>query len=234
MNVTLIGADGAGKSTISQSLRQDAPFSLKIIYMGINFESSNYVLPTTWLILRIRRFFNIGEQQGGPPDPARAKARSKNPIKRFLSSIRTTVRFINLIAEEWYRQFLAWVFQLQGNVVIFDRHFYLDFYEHHIDVDKKDMHFANRFHGYMLEHWFPKPDFVIFLDGPPELLFERKGEGSVELLEMRRQEYLGMQKLVDKFVIVNVDQPVEDVKKEVIQVILDHAKSRKTKIKVST
>ena len=42
----------------------------------------------------------------------------------------------------------------------------------------------------MLNYIFPKPDLVICLDAPGEVLFSRKAEGTIELLEQRRQEYL--------------------------------------------
>jgi hypothetical protein len=37
----------------------------------------------------------------------------------------------------------------------------------------------------MLEHFYPKPNLVIYLDAPAEMLFARKKEGTIELLEQR-------------------------------------------------
>lgn len=222
MNVTLIGADGSGKSTISKLLVDASPLPIKRIYMGINLNASNYVLPTTWLIREFGKKFRRGHYQGGPPDPDKVKERPKSLIKRFLADLKTTLRFSNLILEEWYRQIIAWWFQLRGYLVLFDRHFYLDYYAHHIGGDKDKLHPVIRFHGYMLSHLYPKPKLVIFLDAPAEVLFARKQEGSIELLEYRRQEYMDLMDKVDRFEIVNVEKPVEEVAANVIQIIMDY------------
>ena len=55
--VALIGPDGAGKSTVGRELERRLSFPAKYIYMGVNLESSNLVLPTTRLILGIKRSF---------------------------------------------------------------------------------------------------------------------------------------------------------------------------------
>ena len=47
-----------------------------------------------------------------------------------------------------------------------------------------------RIHGYNLRRLYPRPDLVILLDAPAEVFFARKGEGTLESIESRRQEYL--------------------------------------------
>src|SRR3712207_8707740 len=49
-----------------------------------------------------------------------------------------------------------------------------------------------RSHGFVLAHVYPKPDLVVYLDAPPEVMLARKGEGSVEALARRRGEYLAL------------------------------------------
>ena len=52
--IALIGSDGSGKTTIIRKLQENFPMSMKCIYMGLNIESSNYSLPTSRLILKLK------------------------------------------------------------------------------------------------------------------------------------------------------------------------------------
>jgi thymidylate kinase len=68
-------------------------------------------------------------------------------------------------------------------------------------------------------HIYPKPDLVIYLDAPAEVLFARKGEGTIAALERRRQEYLEMRNLVKHFAVVDASQPEDDVARRVTELI---------------
>ena len=70
-------------------------------------------------------------------------------------------------------------------------------------------------HGFVLNRFYPRPDFVVFLDAPAEVLFRRKGEGTVGLLEQRRADYLQMKDLVKHFEIVDANRDLEDVVRDV-------------------
>jgi adenylate kinase len=45
--VTLVGPDGVGKTTVSKELEASLKLPIKYIYMGMNVEASNVMLPTT-------------------------------------------------------------------------------------------------------------------------------------------------------------------------------------------
>ena len=75
--VALIGPDGAGKSTISRRLQASINRPIKYVYMGINLEASNIMLPTTRLMLALKRASSQPLAMGGPPDPNRVKAPPK-------------------------------------------------------------------------------------------------------------------------------------------------------------
>jgi thymidylate kinase len=70
-------------------------------------------------------------------------------------------------------------------------------------------------HGFNLRRLYPRPDLVVLLDAPAEVLHARKGEGSIEALEARRQEYLGQAGLFRRFVVVDASQPTETVAADV-------------------
>jgi thymidylate kinase len=219
--VALVGPDGAGKSTIGRKLQQISPLPMKYVYMGVNLESSNLVLPTTRLILEIKR------ARGGRPDMAgygpstrHVTPRPEKFLKRLAKGSKEAVRMLNLMAEEWFRQMVVWYYTSRGYLVLFDRHFYFDYYSH--DVTNTDPHrsLSSRIHGFMLRKLYPKPDFVVFLDAPAEVLFTRKPEGTLEGLEARRQEYVNMREAVKAYAVVDVSQPLDEVTQQVSEEIV--------------
>lgn len=224
--VALIGPDGAGKSTIGRKLEKISPLKTKYIYMGVNLDASNLVLPTTRLLLEVKR------AQGHRPDIATRPREShkisvrQKSIKRLASSLKSAVRLANLTAEQWFRQIVVWYYNLRGFCVVFDRHFYFDYYAHDIANDDPDRPLSSRIHGFMLDKIYPKPDFVIFLDAPSEVLFARKPEGTLDALERRRQEYVHVRESIKNWATVDVSQPVDAVVQEVSDLILDFHRSK--------
>lgn len=225
--VALVGPDGAGKSTIGRKLQQISPLPMKYVYMGVNLESSNLVLPTTRLILEIKR------ARGGRPDMAgygpstrHLTPRPEKFIKRLAKGSKEAVRMLNLTAEEWFRQMVVWYYTLRGYFVLFDRHFYFDYYSHDIVNPDPNRSLVSRIHGFMLQKLYPKPDFVIFLDAPTEVLFARKPEGTMEALEARRQEYVRLRDAVRACAVVDVSRPLDEVAREVSELIVKFHQSK--------
>lgn len=217
--VALIGPDGAGKTTVGQQLKDRLPLPVKYIYMGVSTDSSNVMLPTTRLIHMLKRATGGKPDVAGPPDPNRVKKKPKGLIKRTMAEGRALLRLANRLSEEWYRQGLTWNYQRQGNIVLFDRHFFTDYYAYDIADAGKQRDLTQRIHGFMLKHVYPKPDLVIYLDAPGAVLFARKGEGSIEALERRRQDYLQLRDQVEHFAVVDATQPQEKVVQDVVALI---------------
>lgn len=217
LTVALVGPDGAGKSTISSRLGQASlPAPVKTIYMGVNLEASTMMLPTTRLLLAAKR------SRGGRPDLVASSLRDVDETPDAPSGARATVRNTARMAvwmtEEWLRQLVALGHGLRGRIVVFDRHFFLDYY--HADVENgRRRGPAQRLHGWMLERVYPKPDLVIMLDAPAEVLHARKPEATVAWLERRRQQYLELAPLVPEFVVVDVDRPLDAALAEVVAAI---------------
>ena len=219
--VALIGPDGAGKSTVTQELTRRLPFPTKYIYMGVNLEASRLLLPTTRLLLEWKRLRGIRPDMAGPPNPLRRQAVPKKGLKRFLKELKTGLRMVNLMAEEWFRQLVVWGWVRRGHVVLFDRHFFFDYYAADVAGQEPGKPLIRRLHGAMLKHLYPRPDLVILLDAPAEVLFARKQEGTVALLELRRQEYHRFQDELEHFVVVDASQPLEQVIQQVTDIIVD-------------
>ncbi len=224
--VALIGADGAGKTTVGRRLAEMPSLPIKYIYMGVSTQSSNVMLPTTRLVTMVKRLLGKETDMGGPPDPRCLKPVPKNPLKRSLMELKSGLKLSNRLAEEWFRQVWVWYYQHQGYIVLFDRHFFTDYYAHDIANDARTRLLTNRLHGFILSRLYPKPDLVIFLDAPPEVLLARKGEGTLELLESRRQEYLRLRDIVKNFVTVDAGQPQEEVLYQVTKAIGDFYQTR--------
>jgi thymidylate kinase len=224
--VAIIGPDGAGKTTIGRRLEQRLRLPVKYLYMGVSRDSSNYMFPTSRLIQVIKRMRGAKPDTGRPHDSDHAKARPKGMIKRVAVGIRLSLSLSNQIIEEWFRQALAWFYQHKGYVVLFDRHFFADYYAFDIAGNSRGRPLARRIHGFMLDRVYPRPHLVIYLDAPAELLFARKGEGTLKSLEYQRQGYLQIRDQVKNFVIVDASQPEDAVAREVTAQIWNYYKSR--------
>jgi thymidylate kinase len=214
--VALIGPDGAGKSSISQQLEKTLALPVKYVYMGVNLEASRLMLPTTRLVLEVKRM------RGRRPDatlPQREEASAKLSPKSIFKGLKSVARMVFWMSEEWFRQIVCWYYQLRGYIVLFDRHFYSDYYAHDIVNTGQKRPLTRRIHGFVLDKLYPKPDLFIMLDAPAEVLFARKGEGTLEFLENRRQEYLMLRGEVKHFEIVDATQPPDKVLSDVAGVI---------------
>lgn len=214
--VALIGADGAGKTTIANKLQKSYPRPLKYIYMGLNIESSNYALPTSRLILRLKLIaIKKKAEEIGNTDPEfltthhiAHRSQKRNKLGVFL-------RTFNRLAEAWYRQFISCIFQLQGYIVLYDRHFLFDTAP--FPGQEHSQPFADRAYRWLLANLGPQTDLVIFLDADPETLLSRKQEVPLEYLANKRASFLAQGQRTSNFVRIDATQPIDKVFAEVIQ-----------------
>lgn len=214
--VALIGCDGAGKTTVARALERKGDLPVRYIYMGVNPDASNYQLPTTRLVNGVKqardRRADLAERV--PPAP------SPTGVRRVRRAIRATLRLANRLAEEWYRQLLATFHLRRGRIVVFDRHFAADY--HAADVAAAERTLTRRLHGFFLTRLYPQPDLLILLDAPPEVLFARKGEGTLASLTLRRAEYQRLGAAHARFAVVEATQPVDTVVDLVAAMIRRH------------
>jgi thymidylate kinase len=226
ISVAIIGPDGAGKSTITELLEQEhLPAPVKRIYMGVNLEASSLMLPTTRLALAVKsRRGRRADMTAPSQQPAPGTG---SPVRRSVKAGARAARLLLWVAEEWFRQIVAEYHLRRGSIVLFDRHFYADYY--HFDVAGEGRRsLASRVHGYLLDHAYPKPDLVICLDAPGSVLYQRKREASAEWLEQRRRQYLQLADVVPAFVVVDADRPLDVVTREVATVITEFFEKRRT------
>lgn len=208
--VAFIGADGAGKSTVTAAVADRMGTAAVRIYMGVNLEEANVALPTTRLILGLKR------RRGNRPDLSGWPGAGGSSRHRA----RDVIRVMNLIAEEWYRAAITAYHKRRGRVVIMDRHFLADYWHHDVaPPDAASRPWIGRLHGHLLRRWYPRPEHVIFLDAPPELLHRRKPETSLEHLRIRRDEYVDFAQAMGSLTTVSAEQPQEEVIRQCLEVV---------------
>ncbi len=208
LTVALVGADGAGKTTVAREVAATPGLPVRYLYMGVNLEASTLMLPTTRLMLAIKR------RRGGRADMTAASFAPAPPQRgirrRAIAAARSGVRTTNWIAEELFREVVSRHHGRRGRIVLFDRHFLADYHAHDVNRVDEARPIASRLHGWFLRR-LRQPDLVIMLDAPAEVLHARKPEGSVEFLRARREEYLQLRGVVPRFEVVDATLPLEEV-----------------------
>jgi len=204
--VALIGPDGAGKTTIGRLLERELPLPVKYVYMGVNSDASNHMLPTSRLLRTVKRACGFRPPSAGPRDPQFADRRQRGFLREIAVTFKSLLGLANRLAEEWYRQAVSWYYKRRRFIVLFDRHYFPDYYAYDIVDDGRPKPLARRIHGFFLSRIYPKPDLFIYLDAPAEVLLARKGEGTLEILERRRTDYLQIGKMVKHFAVVDTSR----------------------------
>lgn len=180
MLITLSGLDGAGKSTLIESLRQLCiERGRPVVVRHMNEDVGVYAA------LRGLRDRLLGPRQGtgqGAAHETKAHFAPRvrrlrhalvwnRPLRRCLYPIDLALFWaFRLYHERWHRR-----------VLIMDRYFYDTL------VDVADQ--GRWFWVALLERLTPAPTLAVFLDVSPEVSFARKGEYSIEYLRERWVAY---------------------------------------------
>jgi thymidylate kinase len=216
--VALIGPDGSGKTTVSRRLPNELGLPVTSIYMGVNMASSGVMLPHTRLIRALRRATR-GDDPNAASDIKTFKPPPRTVLGRLAASVRAGLRLVSWLSEERYRLSVARRHTRRGRIVVFDRHFFADFYADDIREAQGPRPVARRIHGFVLQHLYPKPDLVVCLDAPAEVLYARKPEGTIERVRAKREECLALRDLFPEFVVVDAALPEDEVVNETAAVI---------------
>ena len=219
--VALIGPDGSGKSAVAKALLESSPLPLKYLYMGTNIESSNVALPTSRLIHKWKVYQHKKSlQRSGKEVPATVNFHGIEHRVDKRGKLGGVGRLLRRVSEEIYRQLVSWLYQLGGNVVLYDRHFLFDAVP--VPTDTTRRRFTETAHHWFLKKLYPRPGLAIFLDAPAEVMYARKQEVPIEYLERDRTNLLLKSCYAKMFVSVDSTKPLEEVVSTVNQLINEH------------
>lgn len=224
LRVAVLGADGAGKSTVTARLVADLPYTVRRMYLGVGAESATHALPTTRAVRRVRAAMGHSASRPGPP-PIRPIPRTNSSIPngaplpvRWAKGVGAAGRMANRMTEEAYQEAISRWHLSCGRIVIYDRYYLADFHAHDL-AGHPDLPRSRRVHAAFLRRCFVEPDLVVVLDADPAILYARKGEGTIDELARRRHEYLDYASTVRNAVLIDATKPLEAVVAEVTRAI---------------
>lgn len=208
--VALIGPDGAGKTAIAKKLLETCPLQMKYLYMGTSIESSNVALPTSRLVHRWKVNQHKRKlRRAGKTLPQSITLNGMEHRVDRRGKLGAVARLVMRVAEESYRQAVSWTYQLRGYTVLYDRHFLFDVCPS--PSRQANRRLTDRIHSWFLRRIYPKPDLVIFLDAPPDVLYARKQEVSEEYLQSDREALQEKSEYTKNFVCVDATKPFDKV-----------------------
>ncbi len=193
LNVVLLGPDGAGKSSVIDALGP------RLLGVFARTTCSGFAPP-------LRRLLRRGNRPTNQPHAL--------PSRSFLTSV---VR-----AAYWFVYYTFGYVKLRlalarSTLVLNDRHF-VD-----ILVDRKRYRYGGpSWLMRLIWRLIPKPDLIILLDAPPEVLQARKQEVSFEETARQRNAYLSLARTLENGHVVDASRALERVAGDVSDIILRH------------
>jgi len=195
--VALVGPDGAGKTTLARSLEGEAPLRARRIYMGTNRDAGDALAIGGWVA---RRRAALGDRDRGV---ARLALKALGAVAH--------------LAEQRYRHALALQHWARGGIVVFDR------YALDLDVNARlqraPVSPARRLKNWLLHAGTLRPDLVLVLDAPGEVLYARKGEHSPDRLERMRRAYVALGSEFPEVVVIDAAQDAGAVRRTVTSLL---------------
>lgn len=187
--VALLGPDGSGKTTVLKHLE------------------ANLTLPGVVGIRTIHRGDLFRTSEDTPGEITHYAKPAYDPVR--------SIGKLLVRAWEWRGLYYGRVAEqrAQGYLVFLDRYYLFDLY-----VDP----LRYRYGGPLplvrqMADWMPKPDLILLLDAPAEILLARKQEVSAQEIARQRDAYLELVKPLPNSHILDATQSVEAVGAEVKQ-----------------
>jgi hypothetical protein len=123
------------------------------------------------------------------------------------------INFLIRILRQWGKYLLSIYFYFRRELVIFDRYTYDALLSPHPPG------LLGKLRRWILSHSCPRPDLIIVLDAPGEILYSRKGEHNPTYLEQQRQAYLGINSKVPGVIVVDATPSMDAVRRQVTSLI---------------
>jgi thymidylate kinase len=201
LTVVLCGADGSGKSTVGRAIVEE----LSPTFSPINGRQFHWKPPV----------FSARRMAARPPT---SSPHAESPRNALLSVMYFGFHLVEFILGSRLR---IRPITFRGALVLIDRYYY-DFFVDQRRYRLKVPLFLVRF-GY---HFLKKPDLVLLLDAPAEVLQKRKQEVPLAETQRQRDAYLSLIQRLPYGRIVNAAQPAENVASDCVKLILDFMAAR--------
>lgn len=201
LTIVFCGADGSGKSTVARAIIEG--------------------LSPTFSPLKGRQFHWKPPVLSGKRMASRAPTddpHSKPPRNPFLSLLYFGLHLLEFVLGSRLR---IRPVTFRDGLVLIDRYYY-DFF-----VDQRRYRLRVPFFLVRLGcHLIKKPDLVLLLDAPAEVLQQRKQEVPIAETQRQRDAYLSLIRRLPNARVVNAAQPADKVASDAMRLILDFMAAR--------
>lgn len=211
LTVAVLGPDGAGKSAVCAALAQLPRASLPFKQV----ESRHLYRRVLPLLSELRK----GQLRTSPAAPATVhNPHGKRPHPTLISCFTLAYGAID--------QWLSWLFctrwkQAQNALLLHDRHMV------EVRIDPKRFRFGGpKWLSRLITRLIPKPDLVLVLDAPAELLQSRKQEVPLAETARQRDAYRALAREMPAARIIDATQPLEGVVKDVKRAVVEFVAAR--------
>ncbi len=190
--IVLLGPDGCGKTTVSQSIR----------------EKMERAFRKQWRFHWRPKFFpKLGNSSPMKPSSSNANAAPQPPEEARYGSILSFIRFIYYWADFVIGYWLVIYPRKVRSTIIVGERYFGDILVHPARYGFKLPHWLMRLFSYLVPH----PNLTIQLSGDPQTIHNRKPELTVSVIEAQTKRYENEITYWGEHFIVDVNQHIEQV-----------------------
>ena len=211
VSIAFLAPDGAGKTTIIDSINQD-PFYKDFFYSIDN----KYFRPK--LLKNPGHYNALNPKEESMTNSNPHNVVLNNPVKSFARFMFYNIDFIFGSLLRIYPQ------KIRRNLIIFDRYYY----DYFADMKRYQYNLPECIPA--LFSWsIPKPDIVFILEAPADVLYQRKQELTIEEINEVNSQFRKNSKYFGNSYFINVNRSVEDITREIRMIVIKYLTERENR-----